>query len=639
VFGFPASIVSLRPLARILSRTVRRGPSLRVCTAVAERDLAAADALARSLAEHEPDAELAVFVLDRDDPEGPGLDPEEFLRLAALYAPEALIGALKPFLLAQALGGCDVAVWLDARRRLTGTLAPLSDVAATHSLALVPVAGSPPAEGPAEELETLRRGVYDAGVLAVSSGGAPFLGWWRERLARHCVADPSRGYWFERRWLNVVPGYFDCAIVRRPLALARAEDVEPAGGYGFELAEDVRARYRDALIDAERRVSPEPPNPLRDGVEALDAWLRPVDGSGRSEDVERPERFEPGVNLVIRRGDAPLDELGRTIACELSALRVPVETIELVLGPDGASLSGLDPRLVPYDTNLVCLNPLDLASFAFHVEAGFFSLRRSIGIWLLEDVPAPDLDHVLGFLDEVWVGSEGACVALAQRTAKPVSVVPVPVTTARPEAQRRLDFVTVASLGGPFSPGAAERANAIGVVRAYAKAFGAADGTNLLVRTTNGRRDVAALEELRLEVDRPDVSVVDGALSGDERRALVASARCYVSLARSSELELPALEAMAAGVSVVATGAGLEVEGFLQVPAQAVPLPEAFRTYWSGDEWLEPDLEAAADLLRSACEPAARLPIGEESLTRFLGDRLGASPRRRRRGLRRLLRS
>ena len=100
---------------------------------------------------------------------------------------------------------------------------------------------------------------------------------------------------------------------------------------------------------------------------------------------------------------------------------------------------------------------------------------------------------------------------------------------------------TVAALGGPFAYGAAERANPIGALRAYERAFGPDDGATLLVRTTNGAQDVPALEELKLATDRQDVTVLDGPLAADERRALVAGASCCLSLARSTELDLPAL--------------------------------------------------------------------------------------------------
>ena len=93
---------------------------------------------------------------------------------------------------------------------------------------------------------------------------------------------------------------------------------------------------------------------------------------------------------------------------------------------------------------------------------------------------------------------------------------------------------------------------------------------------TDGRLLALQLDELMagVETDRPDVTVVDGPLAADERRTLVAGAGCYLSLARSSELDLPALESLAAGTPVVATGAGLETEGFLRIRSAPAPIPD-----------------------------------------------------------------
>jgi hypothetical protein len=356
-----------------------------------------------------------------------------------------------------------------------------------------------------------------------------------------------------------------------------------------------------------------------------------------------------GVNLVVRASDEPLASLARDVEACLGRLGISCARTELAYGEGDSRLEGADPRAAPFDTDLVCLNPLDLAAFAFHVDAGFFSLRRSIGVWLLEEVPVPDLGHVTGYLDELWT-APAAVSALGARTGRPTSSIPVPVHPARPSRQAGgFAVVTVAALGGPFAPGVAERANPIGALRAYVRAFGPEDGATLVVRTSNGAQDVPALEELKLETDRADVSVVDGPLSTEERHRLVAGAGCYLSLARSTELDLPALETLAAGTPVVATGAGLDVDGFLRIRSVPEPLPEAYRTAFSGDEWLEPDLDDAARLLRDAREQPGSADVAgsvsrlhsSKRLEAFLAERLAslvpAPASRTRRALARIL--
>src|SRR6185503_3901425 len=76
----------------------------------------------------------------------------------------------------------------------------------------------------------------------------------------------------------------------------------------------------------------------------------------------------------------------------------------------------------------------------------------------------------------------------------------------------------------------------------------------LLIRCVNGERQLVDLEKLRLAAAQvAGVEVVDGALSGDERRALIESCDCFISLHRSTEFGVPLAEAMAQGKPVVAT--------------------------------------------------------------------------------------
>jgi hypothetical protein len=485
--------------------------------------------------------------------------------------------AQAPGILRRALGEEDRAIWLAPGRVPDGPLTALATVLDAAPIVLVPALEEPLDAD--RELDVLAGGVYDAGVLAVRRGAEPFLDWWQARLAAEPDLVPPQ------RWLNLVPGYFACTVLREPLPISRPD------------ASSVAAR----------------PAPVEEAGPAAPAPAAAA---------EAPAELAPGVNLVLRASDEPLASLARDIETCLARLGVACARTELAYDTGGSRLEGADPRAAPFDTDLVCLNPLDLAAFAFHVDAGFFSLRRSIGVWLLEEVPVPDLGHVAGFLDELWTTASAAS-ALAKRTGKPTGAVPVPVLADTSRRSEGFAVVTVATLGGPFAPGAADRSNPIGSLRAYTQAFEDTEGATLVVRTSNGSQDVPALEELKLATDRTDVTIVDGPLTSAERRALVAGASCYLSLARSTELDLSALEAMAAGVPVVATGAGIDVEGFLPVKAVSTELPEAFRTALSGDTWLEPDLDDAAQQLQRArtdalaAEAAARSVRQAHSIERL----------------------
>jgi glycosyltransferase involved in cell wall biosynthesis len=572
-----------------------------VVTLLPERDPDRARALEASVrAVH---ASWPVLAVPAD---GLGLEPAELTRRRAIYDAEELCASLKPLALRRALAeGADVAVYLAPGARLAEPLDPLVRAARDAGVGLVPrdtVAADP--EG------ALREGAFDARVLAVAPAGAAFLDWWAERLARHCLRSPEEGLWLDQRWLGAALPFFGVAVTR-PLAVSFPA---PGAVTAAELPPELRASYRVALLQAEAESAPEPPNPLVDGPGAFADWSARAaapPAAGRPAPVETLER---GVNLVARVGaDAPVDELAGAVEEALRGLGIPTASIGLRLDGGTGRLEGLDPRLAPYDTTLVCLNPVDLVRFAYHVDAEFFDRRRSVGLWLAEDTPAPDLAAALGFLDEVWLPSEAAARGLRARTALPVSAFPVPVAPPAPSARRdgrlpdRPFVLSVCDLGDVFQPGGLERANPLGLVEAFEGAFGEDEGPVLVVRLVDGERNRHARERVRLASRRRDVVVLDGPLGGADRRALVARSACYATLYRAADFELGAAEALAAGRPLVATGTetlqALAGEGGAYfVPAEPAQLPPELETYWSLPTWQCPDPAEAARLLRRVFE-------------------------------------
>lgn len=489
-----------------------------------------------------------------DDPAGLGIDERELRRLAASYDEDELCAALKPWALRAALdSGAPVAVYLDARLRVDGPLDALLDAADERSIAMVPRAQV--ADDP---LGALEEGVFDTQVLAVSAGGRAFLDWLAARTARHCFRRPDEGLWLDQRWLGEALAFFDVAIV-----------------HGLP----VQAEHRPALPTAASSELPEPP------PAAVDRGPPPI------------ETLVPGVNLVRRVGrEDPLDELAGAIGRSLAGLGVPVATIGF--RADAGAFEGVHPRLAPHDTTVACLNPLDLLGFAFHVDAEFFERRRSIGVWLAEGTPAPDLGAALAFLDEVWVPSAPAARGLAGRTSLPVAALPPPIATdvgAAPALPDGRVVLTICDLGDVFATGALERANPLGLIEAFERAFSPGEGPTLVVWLVDGGRNRHARERVRLASERADVVVLDGPLAPAERRALVAACDCYASLHRAVDFDVAVAEALAAGCPVVATA----TDGALLVPAVPEPVPAEFGAYWTEPMWSEPDLEEAARLLRS----------------------------------------
>jgi hypothetical protein len=198
------------------------------CTVLARNFLAHARVLARSIAEHDPDARIIAVVADAQpgeitgEPfevltaEESGLDHDELARRATMYAPQAFISALKPWVLLH-LAREEPVVLLDADIATYAPLGDLAELAAQHGVVLTPHTHVPhefvPGEARAEQA-FLRYGVFNGGLLAVPPGAEPFMRWWAERSARDCVFDPEHALTLSQSWLSLVPGLFDHHVLR-----------------------------------------------------------------------------------------------------------------------------------------------------------------------------------------------------------------------------------------------------------------------------------------------------------------------------------------------------------------------------------------------------------------------------------------
>jgi glycosyltransferase involved in cell wall biosynthesis len=321
----------------------------------------------------------------------------------------------------------------------------------------------------------------------------------------------------------------------------------------------------------------------------------------------------PGVNVVgYLRAELGIAEVARQIISGVEQAGIPCSTFAY-----GRTLSRQehvhpvdrpDDFTAPYDTNIICVNADQLRYLRRDVGPELFGRRYSIGVWFWEVARFPERLHsAFDFVDEVWVGSDFVRAAVSAETSKPVCVVPLPI--GEPPAIA----VSRAELGLPdgflflFSfdfLSVFERKNPLAVVDAFSRAFEPGDGAALVIKSVNGDWDAPSLRRLRAAVgDRRDVHVIDRYVSSAEKNAMMAACDCYVSLHRSEGYGLTMAEAMAYGKPVIATrySGNLEFmndENSYLVPFRPTPIPKRCGPYPAGEGWADPDVAAAAELMR-----------------------------------------
>ncbi len=330
-----------------------------------------------------------------------------------------------------------------------------------------------------------------------------------------------------------------------------------------------------------------------------------------------------GVNLVGflegERGQGEgtrlgLGDVARKLESGLEKAGIPFSAIAYrpIAGPHERTRELGTSEEAPYDTNIICLNADYLHTFMEDVGVSFFAGHRSIGVWFWEtDVFREESREGFRFVDEVWVASEYVRRAVAAEADIPVLVVPLPIEEPAQPVLSRSDLGLPPGFMFLFSFNfvSAQRKNATAVVEAFKQAFAPGEGPTLLVKSVNGReRKPQWLEELRrAAAGRPDVHILDGYVSMDEKDALMAACDCYVSLHRSEGFGLTMAEAMSRGKPVIATNysgnlAFMDETNSHLVPYRLIPIPADWWAYSPGARWAEPDVEAAAELMRRVYE-------------------------------------
>jgi len=268
-----------------------------------------------------------------------------------------------------------------------------------------------------------------------------------------------------------------------------------------------------------------------------------------------------------------------------------------------------------HDVNILCMAADQTAN-----------ARRIVGRRLTDSsynilIPPWELPHApeswradLNFFDELWAESRFVADAFRPLFSKRILLVPPCVhLNANPQPDRHafnLDphrFYFFFSFDFNSRP---QRKNPGAVVRAFELAFGERRDNVGLIFKISGASDRFPNENGELEAAcrrNPRIAILRGIWKRNDMLALLACTDCYVSLHRSEGFGIGLAEAMALGKPVIATGFSgnadfLTAQTGYPVPYQLRPVASAEYPHFAGNFWAEPDVGAAAELMRRVFE-------------------------------------
>jgi glycosyltransferase involved in cell wall biosynthesis len=442
-------------------------------------------------------------------------------------------------------------------------------------------------------LTPLVRAAYRAELVAARSNGAPLP---------PCPFAADGGVAFEE-WLTApVTGAPDFGISRWHVELWRTR-ADLAIAFP-DLAGVDAARYRQWLDDdaVARR--------LQRDVRGL---RRPPAGDRAHSNAARPAG---GWNVVgYFSAGFGIGEAARRMGAGLKA--AGFSTAFVTVSPTTSRGEQLRFR-----DSLYCVNADQFERVVATTEGRSARNGRRIGLWFWEVDQFPAEWHgAFAQLDEVWCASPFTTNVIRAVSPVPVHTVPLPVWAPSAPTPFRREQLGLPSERFVFLfnydfNSVMARKNPLDLVDAYTRAFGPDDGASLVLKSINGSTRPLDLDRVRQAVaGRPDIVVQDSYLDAHRLQALIELSDCFVSLHRCEGFGLNLAAAMAAGKPVIATGysgnlAFMDATSAFLVPYELIEVGAGHAPYPVDAHWAQPDLDAAAGLLRLVFDqPAVRQSV------------------------------
>jgi len=318
-----------------------------------------------------------------------------------------------------------------------------------------------------------------------------------------------------------------------------------------------------------------------------------------------------GVNVVgYVNSEKGMGEAVRADVRSLKASGLPF-VINNFVDVGGLNLETVGERLSsssPYPVNIFHVNA-DQVPLLQRERRNQFTGRYNIGYWTWELANFPKRwKSSFKPFDEIWVPSGFVADAVSKLSPIPVACVPHSV------AIDEVDPLPVRSRYGLRDSSflflyffdfhsEIERKNPFGLIQAFRKAFAAPDDAELFIKCAHVEYDRAAFESLKKAGEGSHVVVQELVLPRRLTNALLNSADCYVSLHRSEGFGFTMAESMALGKPVIATGYSgnldfMNDENSFLVRYRMKRIAATQGPYEKGNEWADPDLDHAAELMR-----------------------------------------
>lgn len=249
--------------------------------------------------------------------------------------------------------------------------------------------------------------------------------------------------------------------------------------------------------------------------------------------------------------------------------------------------------------------------------------KKNVGYWLWETEQLPmRFEKSADLFDEIWASSKYTAEAIAKTVTVPVRVLPLTLDFAAIEVARpnRAKFglpENALLFGFIFDPQSViERKNVAGLVRAFQKAFSADDNCYLVLKANGRSQGAYDYEMIRASVDSQRVLFIEATFSRSETFDFIKSLDAYVSLHRAEGFGLTCAEAMALELPVIASQYSgnlefMDTTNSLLVPTKVIRTSRPYGPYPVGTCWGDPDIDAAADMMRSLRSESRRREIGK----------------------------